>query len=110
MVDGTTGLLRSGEADPLTEARVADAFVDTLRSYGVQVVFGIPGGAISPIYDACLDQGVEVVCNQHESSAVFCAAGYARATGGLGVVAVTSGPGILNALTGSAAANLDEIP
>src|SRR5207249_3094274 len=76
--------------------RTADVLVDILAEQGVEVVFGIPGGAIAPIYDALLDKPkIRVITNKHEMSSMFAAAGYARATGKLGVVLVTSGPGFL---------------
>lgn len=90
--------------------RVADQLVETLRVAGVERVFGIPGGAISPLYDALIDSGIEVVVAQHEGMAMYMAYGHARATGTPGVVMVTSGPGVLNTATGLAAARLDEVP
>jgi acetolactate synthase-1/2/3 large subunit len=90
--------------------RVADQLISVLRRHGIDKVFGIPGGTISPLFDALIDSEIEVVSCQHETMAVYAASGYARATGRPGVVAVTSGPGILNAITGIAAANLDEAP
>jgi acetolactate synthase-1/2/3 large subunit len=90
--------------------RGADLLVAMLAEAGVEAVFGLPGGAISPVHDALLDSSVRVVTTRHESGAMFAAAGYARATGKLGVVAVTSGPGALNALTGLASAWCDGLP
>jgi acetolactate synthase-1/2/3 large subunit len=81
-----------------------------LAEAGVEVVFGLPGGAISPVHDALIDSKLRVVTTRHESGAMFAAAGYARATGKLAVVAVTSGPGVLNALTGLASAWCDGLP
>jgi len=102
---------------PLAEARAAEspvtaarAMVDALVAQGIDRVFAIPGGPISPIVDALLDTGVQLVACQHETLAVYIATGYARATGRPGVVLVTSGPGVLNAVTGLAAARLDEAP
>jgi acetolactate synthase-1/2/3 large subunit len=89
--------------------RGADLLVDMLEQAGVEMVFGIPGGAIAPVHDALLDSGIRVVTTRHESGALFAAAGYARATGKLGVVAVTSGPGVLNAMTGIATAWCDGV-
>ena len=74
------------------------------------VVFGLPGGAISPIHDALLDSPIRTITTRHESGAMFAAAGYAHATGKLAVVAVTSGPGALNAMTGLASAWCDGLP
>ena len=92
------------------ETRVADQIAEVLLRHKIDRVFGIPGGTISPVYDALYGAGIELVSCQHETMAVYAAAGYARATGGPGVVAVTSGPGALNALTGLAAASGDELP
>jgi acetolactate synthase I/II/III large subunit len=96
---------------PATPPRRASAvLVDLLRAAGVEVVFGLPGGAISPVHDALLDSDIRVVTTRHESGATFAAAGYAHITGKLGVCAVTSGPGALNALTGVASAWCDGLP
>src|SRR5687768_15881201 len=91
--------------------RTADGLVDVLTDAGVDLVFGLPGGPISPIFDALMDRrDVRVVTTRHESGAMFAAAGYAHTTGRLGVVAVTSGPGVLNAMTGLASAHCDGLP
>jgi acetolactate synthase-1/2/3 large subunit len=91
--------------------RAADVLVDILAQAGVEVVFGLPGGPISPVHDAMLDRGdMRVVTTKHESGALFAAAGYAHTTGKLGVAVVTSGPGILNAMTGLASAWCDGLP
>lgn len=90
--------------------RASAVLVDMLASAGVEVVFGLPGGAISPVHDALLDSNIRVVTTRHESGATFAAAGYAHITGRLGVCAVTSGPGALNALTGVASAWCDGLP
>jgi acetolactate synthase I/II/III large subunit len=91
-------------------ARVADRIVSWLAERGVRRVYGIPGGAIGPIYDALADSEIDVIVCQHEAMAVYLAAGEARATGRPGVVAVTSGPGVLNTLSPVAAALQDEVP
>ena len=90
--------------------RGADLLVRMLEEAGVDVVFGLPGGAISPVHDALLDSNLRVVTTRSESGAMFAAAGYAHSTGKLGVVAVTSGPGALNAITGLASAWCDGLP
>ena len=90
--------------------RGADLIVSMLADAGVDVVFGLPGGAISPVHDALLDSSIRVVTNRHESGSLFAAAGYAHVTGKLGVAIVTSGPGALNALTGLASAWCDGLP
>lgn len=92
------------------ETRVADQIAEVLLRHRIDRVFGIPGGTISPVFDALYGAGIEMVTCQHETMAVYAAAGYARATGSPGVIAVTSGPGALNALTGLAAAGRDELP
>jgi acetolactate synthase-1/2/3 large subunit len=99
------------DAAPVPQARRgADLLVEMLEQYDVEVVFGIPGGAISPVHDAFLDSGIRVINTRHESGAMFAAAGYARMTGKIGVVAVTSGPGVLNSMTGLATAFCDGMP
>jgi acetolactate synthase-1/2/3 large subunit len=98
-----------GHLEPTTR-RTADVLVDVLEAAGVEVVFGLPGGPISPIHDALLDRSIRVVTTRHESGALFAAAGWAHTTGRLGVAAVTSGPGVLNAMTGLASAHCDGLP
>jgi acetolactate synthase I/II/III large subunit len=77
---------------------------------GVTTVFGYPGGAILPTYDAMLDYPVHHVLVRHEQGATHMADGYARATGGIGVVLATSGPGATNLVTGIATAMMDSVP
>lgn len=99
------------DAAASSERRTADVLVEVLACAGVDLVFGLPGGPISPIHDALLAAGtIRHVQTRHESGAVFAAAGYAHATGRLGVAVVTSGPGILNAMTGLASAHCDGLP
>lgn len=89
----------------------AQAIVASLEAEGVEVVFGYPGGQALLIYDALYDSGqVRHVLARHEQGAVHEADGYARATGGVGVALVTSGPGATNAITGIATAYMDSIP
>jgi acetolactate synthase I/II/III large subunit len=90
--------------------RGADLLVEMLSKAGVDVVFGLPGGAISPVHDALIDHSIRVITTKHEAGAMFAAAGYAQTSGKLGVVAVTSGPGALNAMTGLASAYCDSLP
>ncbi|MBX3186396.1 MAG: thiamine pyrophosphate-binding protein, partial [Labilithrix sp.] len=91
--------------------RTADVLIDVLIDAGVDTVFGLPGGAIGPMNDALLDRPeCRVITTRHESGAMFAAASYARTTGKLGVVFLTSGPGILNAMTGLASAFCDGMP
>ncbi|MEW6983847.1 acetolactate synthase 2 catalytic subunit [Colwelliaceae bacterium 6471] len=81
-----------------------------LQQHGVQHVFGYPGGAIMPIYDALYDSDVEHFLCRHEQGAAFSAVGYARASGKVGVCLATSGPGATNLITGLADALADSIP
>jgi acetolactate synthase-1/2/3 large subunit len=89
----------------------ADIVVQSLKQEGVEYVFGYPGGAALHIYDAFHRQDdVQHILVRHEQGATHAADGYARATGLPGVVLVTSGPGITNAITGIATAYMDSIP
>ena len=84
---------------------------ESLMREGVEVVFGYPGGAIMPVYDALLDYpSVHHVLVRHEENAAFAAGGYARASGKVGVCIATSGPGATNLVTGLADAMLDSVP
>ncbi|WAT00481.1 acetolactate synthase 2 catalytic subunit [Rouxiella chamberiensis] len=84
--------------------------VQALRSHGVDKVFGYPGGAIMPVYDALYDGGVEHLLCRHEQGAAMAAIGYARSTGKVGVCIATSGPGATNLITGLADALMDSVP
>ncbi len=85
--------------------------VDALKKEGVDVVFGYPGGAVIPIFDALYSEpSIHVVLTRHEQAAVHAADGYARSTGRTGVCIVTSGPGATNTVTGLATANFDSVP
>lgn len=84
--------------------------VHALRAQGVDRVFGYPGGAIMPVYDALYDGGVEHLLCRHEQGAAMAAIGYARSTGKTGVCIATSGPGATNLITGLADALLDSVP
>jgi len=89
----------------------AEIFVRSLVEQGVKYVFGYPGGAVLPVYDALYQQDkLEHVLVRHEQAATHAADGYARSTGRPGVVLVTSGPGATNAVTGIATAYMDSIP
>ena len=83
---------------------------DVLQQHGVQHVFGYPGGAIMPIYDALYDSDVQHFLCRHEQGAAFSAVGYARASGKVGVCLATSGPGATNLITGIADAQIDSTP
>ncbi|MDE8653662.1 biosynthetic-type acetolactate synthase large subunit [Novosphingobium album (ex Liu et al. 2023)] len=89
----------------------ANILVESLVRQGVEFVFGYPGGAVLPIYDALFgDKRIHHILVRHEAGAAHAAEGYARSTGKPGVVLVTSGPGATNAVTGVADAFLDSIP
>ncbi|MDN6538574.1 MAG: acetolactate synthase large subunit, partial [Lactococcus sp.] len=85
--------------------------LDTLKSLGVDTIFGYPGGAVLPLYDALYDyDGIQHILARHEQGATHEAEGYAKSSGKLGVALVTSGPGATNAVTGIADANADSVP
>src|SRR3954466_797140 len=89
----------------------AEILLRALRDQGVEVIFGYPGGAVLPIYDALFQQNsIRHVLVRHEQAAVHAAEGYARSTGRVGVVLVTSGPGATNAVTGLVDALMDSVP
>ena len=89
----------------------ASILVESLVRQGVEFVFGYPGGAVLPIYDALFgDKRIRHILVRHEAGAAHAAEGYARSTGKPGVVLVTSGPGATNAVTGIADAFMDSIP
>ncbi|KUR71810.1 acetolactate synthase [Novosphingobium fuchskuhlense] len=94
-----------------SERSGAEILVESLVAQGVECVFGYPGGAVLPIYDALFgDERIRHILVRHEAGAAHAAEGYARATGKPGVVLVTSGPGATNAVTGIADAFMDSIP
>ncbi|MGO8702418.1 MAG: biosynthetic-type acetolactate synthase large subunit [Candidatus Brocadiia bacterium] len=84
--------------------------VETLVEEGTEVIFGYPGGAVLPLFDALYDAPIRFVLVRHEQAAAHAADGYARATGRVGVCIATSGPGATNLTTGIATANMDSIP
>ncbi len=89
----------------------AELLLDALEEQGVDVIFGYPGGAVLPIYDALHNrETIRHILVRHEQGALHAAEGYARSTGKVGVALVTSGPGATNAVTGLADALLDSIP
>ncbi len=88
----------------------AEIVLRCLRAEGVDLVFGYPGGAIMPLYDALEGSGVRHILTRHEQGAVFAAEGYARVTGKVGVAMATSGPGATNLVTGIADAKMDSVP
>jgi acetolactate synthase-1/2/3 large subunit len=88
----------------------ANFVVQALRQHQITQVFGYPGGAIMPLYDALYDGGVDHLLCRHEQGAAMAAIGYARSTGKVGVCIATSGPGATNLITGLADALLDSVP
>ena len=95
----------------VSELSGADILLQCLVDLGVEVVFGYPGGAVLPIYDALYNHPtIKHVLVRHEQGATHMAEGYARSTGKPGVVLVTSGPGATNAITGITDALMDSIP
>ncbi|MBY5948963.1 acetolactate synthase 2 catalytic subunit [Photobacterium rosenbergii] len=88
----------------------AELVVKALQKQGITTVFGYPGGAIMPIYDALYDGGVEHILCRHEQGAAMAAIGMARATQDVAVCMATSGPGATNLMTGLADAFLDSVP
>jgi len=88
----------------------AKAFVESLKRQKVDVIFGIPGGALIPIYDVLLDSDIRNILMRHEQCAAHAADGYARASGRVGVCMATSGPGATNLVTGIANAFMDSSP
>ncbi|AEG58657.1 biosynthetic-type acetolactate synthase large subunit [Desulforamulus ruminis] len=92
------------------EITCAEALVRCLELEGVELVFGYPGGAILPVYDALNDSKIKHILTRHEQGAAHAASGYARTTGKVGVCMATSGPGATNLVTGLANAYMDSIP
>ncbi|MFJ6023479.1 acetolactate synthase 2 catalytic subunit [Brevundimonas sp. NPDC092305] len=95
------------DAAPKSGARL---LVSTLERLGVEVVFGYPGGAIMPVYDALTGSSLRHILVRHEQAAAFAADAYARRSGKVGVCMATSGPGATNLITGIANAMMDSIP
>ena len=99
---------RTGSATMMAGAEI---LLKTLEDEGVEVIFGYPGGAVLPIYDALFKNNkIRHILVRHEQAAVHAAEGYARSTGKVGVVLVTSGPGATNAVTGLTDALMDSVP
>lgn len=88
----------------------AEAILKALEKEKVEVMFGYPGAAICPFYDALLDSKITHILTRHEQGAAHAASGYSRATGKVGVCVATSGPGATNLITGIATAYMDSIP
>src|SRR6188472_1788890 len=90
--------------------RAVDALMECLKAEGVDVVFGLPGGANIPTYDALYDAGIRHVLVRHEAGGGHAAEGYAKATGKVGVCLATSGPGATNVVTPIQDAMMDSVP
>ena len=89
----------------------SDLVLETLRDLGIDTIFGYPGGAVLPLYDAIYNfKGIHHILGRHEQGCLHEAEGYAKSTGKLGVAVVTSGPGATNAITGIADAMSDSVP
>ncbi len=88
----------------------AQAVLESLKREGVDVVFGLPGGVLLPLYDAIYQSDLRHILVRHEQGAAHMADGYARATGKVGVCIATSGPGATNLVTGIANAYMDSVP
>lgn len=109
----TTAVLNSQNPDTQVELKRtgAQALLDTLIANGVDTIFGYPGGAVLPLYDALYSEPrIRHILVRHEQGAVHAAEGYARTTGKTGVVLVTSGPGMANTTSGLLDAMCDSIP
>ncbi len=90
--------------------RGADILVQTLAKAGVRRIFGLSGNQIMPIFDACIDAGIEIVHTRHEAAAVFMADAFAQLTGQVGIALVTAAPGFANALGPLYSARASESP
>lgn len=88
----------------------AQALIKCLENHGVEYIFGLPGGSVIPIFDAIYESKIKTILVRHEQGATHMADGYARATGKVGVVLVTSGPGATNTVTGIMTAMMDSVP
>ena len=108
----TTELENLKQTSVLLQTTGAEAVIQSLKAEGVKTIFGYPGGAIMPIYDALFDHLEEInhVLTRHEQGAIHAAQGYARTSGKTGVVFATSGPGATNLITGLADALIDSTP
>ena len=107
----TNRVISTVVAGPPEKMRVADVIVQTLKELGVTTFYGIPGGAICPIYDALVDHpDLRVINTRHETGAAFMAMGHSKVGGSIPCLLMTSGPGITNALTGLASAYADGVP
>jgi len=94
----------------MTKMSGAEAILACLKEEGVDVMFGLPGGVLLPLYDAIYSSDIRHILVRHEQGAAHAADGYARATGKVGVCLATSGPGATNLVTGIATAFMDSVP
>jgi acetolactate synthase I/II/III large subunit len=102
--------MEGSRPDPSIIKSGAHWLLDALRDEGCEVLFGYPGGAIMPVYDALVDYPIKHILVRHEQGAALSADGYARVSGKVGVCMATSGPGATNLLTGIANAFMDSVP
>src|SRR5579863_1324316 len=98
------------DAEVMAKATGSEILLESLHREKVEVIFGLPGGAVLPLYDALYSAGIRHLLVRHEQAAAFAADGYARAKGKPGVLLVTSGPGATNVMTGLTSALMDSIP
>src|SRR6185295_16643523 len=110
MTDTAVGEPESPVADALAQINGAQSLVRALEHAGVEVIFGIPGGAILPAYDPLYDSTIRHILVRHEQGAGHAAEGYASASGKVGVCMATSGPGATNLVTPIADAYMDSVP
>lgn len=110
-MSATTSITRSETSTQSSTMNGSEVVLQALVDQGVEVVFGYPGGAVLPLYDAIFkQQQIHHILVRHEQGAVHAAEGYARSTGKVGVVLVTSGPGATNTVTGLTDALMDSVP
>ena len=111
MSSKTTSAAAAAASPPATDWTGSELLLKALVDQGVEVIFGYPGGAVLPIYDALFQQNsLRHILVRQEGGAVHAAEGYARSTGKVGVLLVTSGPGATNAVTGLTDALMDSVP
>jgi acetolactate synthase-1/2/3 large subunit len=103
-------LFYEGEKMVKKQISGAEALIKSLEKNGVEYIFGYPGGAAIPIFDALYDSKIKLILVRHEQGASHMADGYARVTGKPGVVLVTSGPGATNTVTGILTSQMDSVP
>ena len=102
--------MSDNESDPTMEMNGGQALVKALDREGVEVIFGLPGGAILPVYDPIIESPIRHILVRHEQGAGHMAEGYAHASGRPGVFMITSGPGATNAVTPLCDAFMDSVP